>query len=249
MAPPGRLTWLGHATVLIELDGTRVLTDPILRDRVAHLVRHSPSPARVPQADAVLLSHEHLDHVHGPSLRMLDSDVEVLAPTGTRDRLARLGLHRVREMRAGDEARVGALTVRAVPAVHEVRRHPLANRTDALGFLVSGSRRVYFAGDTDEHPAMADLAGDLDVALLPIWGWGPTIGPGHMDPDAAARAARVLAPRVAVPIHWGTLFPIGLRRWRGAALRDPPRRFTAAMAQTAPDVTVRVLAPGDGMDL
>jgi L-ascorbate metabolism protein UlaG (beta-lactamase superfamily) len=107
---------------------------------------------------------------------------------------------------------------------------------------------VYFAGDTDLHAGMAALK-PLDVALLPVWGWGPTLGPGHMDPLAAAQALAVLRPRIAVPIHWGTLFPIGLGRLRGSRLTDPPREFVREAAGLAPAVRVRVLEPGSTLAL
>jgi L-ascorbate metabolism protein UlaG (beta-lactamase superfamily) len=108
---------------------------------------------------------------------------------------------------------------------------------------------VYFAGDTDLLDDMDGLVEGLDVALLPVWGWGPSLGPGHMDPEAAARAAAMLRPRVAVPIHWGTLFPAGLKRWRPGPLTDPPHAFARHVAALAPDVAVRVLAPGEALDL
>jgi L-ascorbate metabolism protein UlaG (beta-lactamase superfamily) len=106
---------------------------------------------------------------------------------------------------------------------------------------------VYFAGDTDLFDGMADL-GPLDVALLPVWGWGPSLGPGHMDPETAARAAALLRPRVAVPIHWGTYLQVGLRR-RESLLTEPPELFAAHCADLAPGVTVRVLQPGGTLPL
>jgi L-ascorbate metabolism protein UlaG (beta-lactamase superfamily) len=106
---------------------------------------------------------------------------------------------------------------------------------------------VYFAGDTDVFAGMAEL-GPLDVALLPVWGWGPSLGPGHMDPEQAARAAALLRPRVAVPIHWGTYLQVGLRR-REALLRGPPHAFADRCAELAPDVEVRVLEPGGTLSL
>jgi L-ascorbate metabolism protein UlaG (beta-lactamase superfamily) len=250
-----RLVWLGHATVLVELAGTRILTDPVLRSRVAHLRRHAPAttPAMPAGLDAVLLSHLHYDHADVPTLRRVDAVVPVVAPHGTRRALASTaGLGDVREVGVGDVVEIGlGVTVRAVPARHDGRRRPLSAPIDALGFVIEGDgRRIYFAGDTDLYDGMERIGdGGLDVALLPVWGWGPSLGPGHLDPDGAARAAALLRPRVAIPIHWGTFLPAGLRRRHAALLVDPPRTFAARAAQLAPDVTVTVLAPGEALEL
>jgi L-ascorbate metabolism protein UlaG (beta-lactamase superfamily) len=250
-APAERLTWLGHATVLLEVGGARLLTDPLLRDRVLHLRRHgaSPPPDAAHDIDAVLLSHLHLDHLDVASMRRLPRDTPVLAPAGAGALLRRLGFARTTELRPGERADVAGAAVVAVPAVHDGRRHPLGRLAEAIGFVVAGERRVYFAGDTDIFDDMAEMTGTLDTALLPVWGWGPSLGPGHMDPEAAARAAAILRPRVAVPIHWGTFFPAGLARLRGAALVDPPHEFARHMGERAPEVDVRVLAPGESLTL
>ncbi len=110
---------------------------------------------------------------------------------------------------------------------------------------------MYFAGDTDVFDGMEALADGLDTALIPVWGWGPSLGPGHLDPKAAAGALRLLRPRLAIPIHWGTLFPFALDRLRGKAplLHDPPHEFASAAAELTPEVEVRVLQPGDATPL
>jgi L-ascorbate metabolism protein UlaG (beta-lactamase superfamily) len=250
--PAERITWLGHATVLLETGGARLLTDPLLRKRVGHLRRQAPAPAPAltERLDAVLISHLHLDHLDLASLRRLDPRVRVLVPAGGVSVLRRAGLTNVTEVRAGDEVRIAGADVRAVPAVHDGRRHPLAaSIAEAIGFVIAGAHRVYFAGDTDLFEGMADATGPLDVALLPVWGWGPSLGPGHMDPLGAARAAALLRPRVAVPIHWGTFFPIGLAGRKGDVLVEPPRAFARHAASLAPGVEVRILAPGESLAL
>ena len=252
MAGSEQLTWLGHATVALEIGGARLLTDPVLRGRVAHLRRQSapPDPRVGEGLDAVLVSHLHRDHLDVPSLRRLHPGVRLLVPRGAGPLLRRLGFADVTELAVGDEATVGGATVTAVRADHDGRRRPVGGPVaETLGFEVAGEHRVYFAGDTDVYDAMAQPAGRLDVALLPIWGWGPSLGPGHMDPAAAARAVALLRPRVVVPIHWGTFFPAGLERVRGGALVEPPRAFARKVAETAPDVVVRQLAPGGSLDL
>jgi L-ascorbate metabolism protein UlaG (beta-lactamase superfamily) len=246
-----RITWLGHATALLELGGARLLTDPVLRDRIGHLRRQAASPpADVAEGiDAVLLSHLHLDHADVASLRRLRRDVAVLAPRGAGALMRRLGFARTSELGPGDTVPIAGVAVTAVAAVHDGRRHPLGPEADAIGFVVAGERRVYFAGDTDVFDAMADLAGTLHTALLPVWGWGPSLGSGHMDPLGAARAAAMLRPRVAVPIHWGTFFPAGLARFRGSALVKPPQVFAKHARSLAPSVEVRILAPGESLAL
>ncbi len=246
-----RITWLGHATVLLELGGARMLTDPLLRDRVGHLRRQSPGPPSdaAEGIDAVLISHLHHDHLDVASLRRLPRAVTVLAPAGSGARLRRLGFARTAELRAGERAEVAGVDVLAAPAIHDGRRHPLAPHAEAIGFVVAGAHRVYFAGDTDLFDAMAKMAGTLDAALLPVWGWGPSLGPGHMDPETAARAVAILRPRIAVPIHWGPFFPAGLARFRGSALVEPPRAFARCAGELAPDVDVRVLAPLGTLEL
>jgi L-ascorbate metabolism protein UlaG (beta-lactamase superfamily) len=251
VVPPERIAYVGHATVLVELGGARLLTDPVLRGRVGPLRRHGalPAPDSTQGLDAVLISHLHHDHADLPSLRRIGRDVPVLASPGAGKFLGRHGFTAVTELAPGDSARAGEVTVTATEAWH-----PGGGRfergSDAVGFLLSGGgRRVYFAGDTDLFDAMEGLAGELDLALLPVWGWGPNLGPGHLDPERAARAAALLSPRIAVPIHWGTLYPLGLARLRPDPLRAPPREFAARARDLAPQVEVRVLAPGEATSL
>jgi L-ascorbate metabolism protein UlaG (beta-lactamase superfamily) len=241
-ARKGAVTYLGHATTLIEIDGVKLLTDPVLRNRVAHLRRHAPAPAVDGLApDAVLVSHAHRDHLDLPSLRVVARGCPVIVPRGC-GRLTGRSAGEVIEVDVGDRVRVKTLEVTATFARHDGRRNPLGQTTPALGFEATGSLRAYFAGDTDLFPEMAALAGGLDLALLPVAGWGPNLGPGHLDPERAARAAALLRPRIAVPIHWGTFAPPGARPDDPEA---PAREFEREAALRAPEVDVRVLRPGE----
>jgi L-ascorbate metabolism protein UlaG (beta-lactamase superfamily) len=239
------ITWVGHSTVLFELEGVRVLTDPVLRDRIGPLVRIAPPGGAEPvgRVDCVLLSHLHGDHADLPSLRAVARSIPVFAPPGAGAWLVRRGLMNVRELGPGSEVTVGPVQIVATPAVHHARRAPLGPRADPVGYVVRGPRPVYFAGDTDLFDAMEELRGSVDVALLPVWGWGRRLGPGHLDPERAARAAALIAPDVAIPIHWGSLAPL----WPGGRMSDPwaPAREFARLAQRlAPAVEVRLLPPG-----
>jgi L-ascorbate metabolism protein UlaG (beta-lactamase superfamily) len=241
-----RLTYVGHATTLIEVDGVTLLTDPVLRDRIGHIPRIAAPVAAGPRPDAILISHAHRDHLDLPSLRRLGSTVPVFAPPAVAEILRRQG-RPVTELVPGRRARVGALEIAAVEAAHDGRRIPVGHARQAIGFLIDGTVRVYFAGDTDLFDGMRGLAADIDVALLPIWGWGPRLGPGHLDPEGAARAAAMLAPRIAIPIHWGTYAA------RGVPWRDDPampaREFERLAAIHAPATAVKLLAPGESAAL
>ncbi len=239
------LTWLGHSTVLVELDGTRILTDPTLRGRMAHL-RRAPllTPTPLDRLDAVLISHAHWDHLDVPSLTRLGRETRIVVPRGVGGLLARHRFGNVTEVEVGDVVRIGSLTIRATAADHDGARTPLHRAALALGFLIEGTRTVYFAGDTDVFDAMGELHPALDVALVPIWGWGPSIGPGHMGPAEAAEALALLRPRLAIPIHWGTYYPVHISRKRATFLDTPADEFVRSAHEKAPNVTVVVLRPG-----
>ena len=249
LSTQARITYTGHATVLIELDGVRVLTDPLLRARVLHLrrrARATPEPLRA--LDAVLVSHAHWDHLDPRSLERLGRDTLVVVPRGAGRLLERRRFSDVVEIDAGGEIAIGALTVHATPAEHSGSRGPFGVTAPALGFVVSGSKRVYFAGDTDLFDGMAELA-PLDVALVPVSGWGRRLPAGHLDPRRAAEALRLLEPRIAVPIHWGTYSVMTLRRPTWNSLRAPAQEFARHAAELTPEVQVRVLAPGESLEL
>jgi L-ascorbate metabolism protein UlaG (beta-lactamase superfamily) len=239
------VAYVGHATVRLELDGVDLLTDPLLRTRVAHLRRVAPLPAGADVGiDAVLVSHAHHDHLDLRSLRLLPASTLVVAPRGTRRQLRRFA--HVLELEEGGEFEIGPLVLRALHAEHPGGRIPLVGRGPALSYAILGTRRVYFAGDTGLFPAMEELVPDLDLALLPIWGWGARLGPGHLHPGSAAEALMLLRPRMAVPIHWGTYRPLyWARRPNQAALEEPANAFVQAAAELAPDVDVRILRPGE----
>jgi L-ascorbate metabolism protein UlaG (beta-lactamase superfamily) len=242
-------TFLGHSTVLVEMGGARVLTDPVLFDRVTVLRRTvSPLPRELYRhIDAVLISHLHLDHLDVPSLRLLGPDITLVVPRGAGRLLRSYGFSAVIELARGSSVDIADDRVRitATPAAHSGFRPPFGPNADAVGYLLDeGSERVYFAGDTDIFREMADLE-NIDLALLPVWGWGPRLGPGHMDPRRAADALKVLRPRAVVPIHWGTLWPMGMGRVMPHRLQRPPLEFASYAAETAPDVKVLVTPPGE----
>jgi L-ascorbate metabolism protein UlaG (beta-lactamase superfamily) len=246
-----RIEYVGHATVVVELDGVRLITDPLLRARVAHLRRRTRVDAgTLGEVTAILVSHAHYDHLDVPSLESLGTTTPIVAPKGLGVFLEKRGFTKVTEVEEGDVVPFGDVGVRAVHAEHERTRGLFGVKAPPLGYVLTGSRSVYFAGDTALFDSMSDL-GSPDVALLPVWGWGPTLGRGlHLDPRSAAEALRLVKPRLAIPIHWGTYSPIhlGLRR-PPAFLQLPPAEFVAAAAELAPDVEVRVLQPGEGVDV
>jgi L-ascorbate metabolism protein UlaG (beta-lactamase superfamily) len=244
-----RVTWLGHSTVLIEVDGARVLTDPLVRPRLLHL-RRVGRAFRLDRErlDAVLISHLHYDHLDFRSLRQIVGSPVFVVPQGAGSLLRRHGLDHVIEVEPGDEEQIRGATIRATHAEHDGRRGPFGIETSALGFLVSGSASMYFAGDTDVFGGMAAIADDLDVALLPVAGWGPRLPPGHLDPRSAAEALGLLRPRIAIPIHWGTYRRIGLSR-DPAVLREPAERFARFAADLMPEVEVIPLPVGGSIDI
>lgn len=244
-----RLTWLGHATVLFDTGGERVITDPALTRRLVHLERRVPTPSddEVASIDTVLLSHVHMDHFHTPSLARV-AGAQVVVPAGAR-RLVPSGTA-VTEVRAGDRPEVCEVTIDVVPADHSSRRGP-HSRVEAqpVGYVVrSGPSSIYFAGDTGLFPAMADL-GPVDVALLPIWGWGSTLGERHLDPESAAEAAELIGARHVIPIHWGTYSPIRLRRGAPPWLSTPLESFREAMARRGLSARLVELRPGGAVDV
>jgi L-ascorbate metabolism protein UlaG (beta-lactamase superfamily) len=191
----------------------------------------------------VLVSHLHYDHFDPRSLRMLDRSAALVLPRGTGRAGRRLGFSNVIELAAGETVTVAGLEVSATHADHGRGRLP-GGRVRPIGFTIAGDQRVYFAGDTDLFDGMQAL-GRLDLALLPVSGWGPRLGPGHLDPEHAAEALARLKPRVAVPIHWGTIYRIGLRRVREKPVDEPPHALARAAALRAPAVDVRVLRPAE----
>jgi L-ascorbate metabolism protein UlaG (beta-lactamase superfamily) len=257
------LHFLGHSTVRAELAGKTVLTDPLLTMRLGPLRRVVPrlAPSAWAGVDLVLVSHLHNDHLHLRSLRLLGRGTPIVVPRGAGRWLSRHGFTAVEELAPGQSLTDGGLTVTATQADHAAHRWgpglTHGPHAPAVGHLLSGAgTTVYAAGDTDLFPGMTDLGAEgIDVALLPVWGWGPTLGPGHLDPAGAAAAVQQLRPRVAVPVHWGTFAVAGLTSlpspWRARMRRlltEPPRRFAADVAAVtaAGGVTTHVAltAPG-----
>ncbi len=255
------IRWLGHATVVLDLDGVRLLTDPLLR-RHAGLLRRvtaTPSPADYARTDAVLLSHLHLDHADLPSLRMLPG-VPVLASAPVAQWLRDQRVdgqtitrewHPITTIASQEGKKESAahpdVEVRLVHAEHHSR--PMPHRPDdAHGFLIRSPEAViWFAGDTAAYPDLErldDLAGrPVDVALLPIHGWGPRLSAGHLDPAGAADVCRRLGVPYVVPIHHGTLHPLGFHLAPLTWMRRPLRTFRAEVAARSPATTVVDLTP------
>jgi L-ascorbate metabolism protein UlaG (beta-lactamase superfamily) len=240
------LRFAGHATALLGLQRVRVLTDPFLRPSLGPLERHGPVPDPASlEADIVLISHGHPDHFDARSIDALPGRPVIVVPRGLgwplRARVA--GSPDVIEVEAGETLDLDGVRVQAVEARHWIS--PGAPRAKPVGYVVDAGRRVYFAGDTGRFPEMPETLGRIDLALLPVWSWGPHLGPGHLGPRSAAEVARDIGAAAVVPIHWGTLYPRQLHRLWRRALEEPGPRFLAHLGRLDPRVDVRVLRPGE----
>lgn len=245
-----RLTWLGHSTVVLDLDGVRVLTDPLLSRHNGPLRRRSeqPDPASWEGPDAVLISHLHHDHCELTSLRRLPG-VPVLTAEVNARWLRKRGIGGAVGIDGSWAPVADDVEVQLTRADH--RHRPMPHRPNgAHGHLVrSPAATIWAVGDTslfDEMRTLPEPLGRaLDVALVPISGWGPRLSKGHMDGEQAAIACAMTGARWALPVHWGTLHvPFQSDRPRGWMDR-PHETFVRALAREAPDCGLIDLRPGE----
>jgi L-ascorbate metabolism protein UlaG (beta-lactamase superfamily) len=240
------ITFLGHSSVLLSIEGTHILADPNFSRRIALVVRRrSRLPITIddlPPIDAVLISHGHLDHLDVPTLRRLPRTATVVVPPGLQRLVERAGMKRVVTLSPWQEYRVKNLTVTAVPAKHFGGRSPLHTEAKYQGYVIEGSTVIYFAGDTGLFEGLADIGAkwDIGAALLPIGAYEPPpFRRNHMSPEDAVQAALLLRARLVVPIHWGT-FKLSLEPFD-----EPAPRLLKAAADAGIEDIVHVLKPGE----
>ena len=240
--------WLGHSTVLDRARRRAGADRSAPAQAGGHLRRSTPAPT-----DASSRRRADLARAPRPSRPAVAAEAAALGagdrssrPRGARAearirRRAR-GARRRRARRLGP-ARAGEPR-RARRAARRVEGPRCARRLRAARLVAARSSPA----TRTSSPGLEDIVSDLDLALIPIWGWGASLGTGHLDPTRAAEAVALLRPRVAVPIHWGTFRPVH-RRSRAPFLRDPVDEFVAAARERAPDVEIRVLAPGESLTM
>lgn len=241
-----KVTFLGHATILIEINGLRILTDPFIRNSVAHLKREARPVKKefLENIDLVLLSHHHQDHLDFRSLKKINPPLIVGCPD-TKEVLRKRNLEGV-DLGAGEAFNFKGVEIKAIKANHpHSKTLPFKRVTgDPVGFIVEGRKKVYFAGDTDLFPEMENLSKEaIDLAALPIWGWGPSLGAGHLDPAKAALATELIKPKTVIPIHFGTYFPRLLKKGRDTLTNKGPE-FREAVINSSSDSEVFILNPG-----
>jgi L-ascorbate metabolism protein UlaG (beta-lactamase superfamily) len=246
-----KVTYVGHATVLIEYKGIRILTDPILRNRVAHLQRRQKSVAEdtYKNIDYTFISHTHRDHLDIPSLKMLSPRNTIVTPNGTSHFYTDLGFKQVIEMDKEDSIVISEdIKIIATNANHISKRDLHKPSNESVGYLIQlFDKTIYFPGDTDLFPEMEDLGNehDIDIALIPIGGWWYNIEVGHLDPKRGAQAVSRLKPKISIPIHWGTFHPFGMKWLDLSYLKVPPGEFSYWVAQYSPESSIKILKPGE----
>ena len=246
------VTWWGHSSMTIDLPRAKVVTDPLLSGQLYHLRRATaPPPPAAAEADRVLVSHLHHDHLHLPSLDRFDPDVPVVVPRGAPRVVKGLDRRRLVEVAPGDAVEVAGVSVEVLPAHHSGRRSAFERGGDApaLGFrFADATTSCWYPGDTGVRSDFADVE-PVDLAAVPIGGWGPSLGDEHLDPEEAVAAVEQVGARWALAVHYGTFWPLWLRRLRPGNHRrlfvSPPQRFRQALAATGSGVVPLTPAFGE----
>ena len=256
-----RITYIGHATLLIEVGGHRLLTDPNFDTHLGRLLKRVSPPgvelAALAALDAVLLTHAHADHLSFDSLDRLPREVPVYAPPAVQRWLARKGYHQVIALAPGESTVVGGLHLHAAAATHDGSRYAVDKwRADANMYLVDAAAAgtVFFAGDTALMPDSDALVARvlhhtermLDLALLPIgyapW-WKPGFRKGHLTWEDALALFERLEARFLVPYHWGTFNHVT------SSAHDAITRMRAGLPGFARREQVMIIEPGATFDV
>ena len=251
------VTWLGHASVLLEVDGRRVLVDPVWSERTTPVPGFGPRRPQAPpvplatvgEVDVVLLSHDHYDHLDRPTVTALARDTKAVfvAPLGVGAHLRSWGVpgERIVEGDWDDVVEVAGLTLTCLECRHFSGRSFRRNTTQWAAWKVAGPvHTVYAAGDTGptaEHARTGAEHGPFDLTVLPIGAYSELWPDIHTTPEQAVAAHRDLRGRVMLPIHWAT-FVLGFHGWD-----EPGER--AVQAASAHDVELALPRPGQRIDL
>jgi L-ascorbate metabolism protein UlaG (beta-lactamase superfamily) len=244
-----RATWLGHSTVLLEVDGARVLTDPVWGDRVSPVSfagprRFHPAPvpiASLPPLDAVIVSHDHYDHLDYPTiLELAKLPVPFVTSLGVGAHLESWGIppERIIELDWWESTEIAGLTITAAPSQHfSGRGVGSRNATLWSSFVVRGPRRsVFFSGDTGltgEYAEIKSRLGPFDLVMLEVGAFHPAWGDIHLGPENALEALALLGNPSFLPVHWGT-FNLALHAWD-----DPPE----VLADLGPKRSAHLVMP------
>jgi L-ascorbate metabolism protein UlaG (beta-lactamase superfamily) len=254
-----KVTYIGHATLLLELGGATILTDPNFDPRLGRILPRVAPPGialeALPKLDALLLTHAHADHLSFDSLERLPRTVPLYAPPMVAKWLRRLGFDNAVDIAPGDSVRICDVTVTAAAATHRGNRYGYDRwRADANMYLLDAGETIFFAGDTalveDTHGLVErtlwSQGRELDLALLPI-GWAPWWKPGfrkgHLTHEDALTLFERLRARVLVPYHWGTF------RHVTATAHDAIRRLRARLIDHHLSAAVRIIEPGESLEL
>jgi N-acyl-phosphatidylethanolamine-hydrolysing phospholipase D len=233
------VTWLGHASFLIRLDGRTILTDPFLSDHASPLPPFGPerfappglTPARLPRIDILLLSHNHYDHLDLPTIEALPAKerTQAIVPLRLGHYFTSRGFAHVRELDWHDEVEAAGIKITGLPAIHFSKRTPFdRNQTLWAGYAVQSTRkRIHFAGDTGYGPIFPELGRNgrpFDLSLVPIGAYEPRLlmQAVHVNPEEAVRVAREMKARRVVGMHWGTI------QLTEEPVFEPPERFRRA---------------------
>ncbi|HKT02439.1 MAG TPA: MBL fold metallo-hydrolase, partial [Rugosimonospora sp.] len=257
-APDGlHVTWYGHASALVEIEGARVLVDPVWSERCSpsRLLgprRLHPPPlalAEVPPVDAVLISHDHYDHLDLPTVRTLLATqvAPFVVPLGVGAHLERWGVpaSRVIELDWDEQARVGGVTLTATPAQHFSGRTLARDYTLWASWVIAGARRrLFYTGDSgyfDGYAGIGARYGPFDATLVQVGAYDPGWAQIHMTPEEAVAAHLDVRGGLLIPVHWGT-FVLAFHPWA-----DPVERLWREAK--ARGVTLAVPRPGERVDV
>jgi L-ascorbate metabolism protein UlaG (beta-lactamase superfamily) len=254
-----KITYIGHATLLIELGGARILTDPNFDPKLGRILPRVSAPGialeELPALDAILVTHAHADHLSFDSIERLPNTIPLFAPPVIAKWLRRLGHGQATDLSPGDVARVGSVSIHAASATHRGNRYGFDRwRSAANMYLLDAGESIFFAGDTalveDTHSLVERVLWmhrrELDLALLPIgyapW-WKPGFRKGHLTHEDALILFERLRARVLVPYHWGTF------RHVTSTAHDAIRRLRERLASHHLRSAVHIIEPGESLDL